>query len=119
MLLPRIATQIDIVVFETAAGQCPLKDWLRKLRNHEIEERIDSRLLSVRAGNLGKHAYSEGCWELKVDIAGGLRLYFMWITRNQMRNQILILCGGDKGSQTRDMARARQYWKEFKQINGI
>jgi putative addiction module killer protein len=66
--------------------------------------RILARLESARLGNLGDiRSVGDGASELRIDVGAGYRVYF---TRRQ-RVVIILLCGGDKSTQSRDIARAK------------
>lgn len=79
--------------------------WLSKLRDARAIARILARLESARMGNLGDvRSVGGGVSEMRVDVGAGYRVYF---TRRQ-RVVIVLLCGGDKSSQAKDVARARQ-----------
>jgi putative addiction module killer protein len=81
------------------------QDWLDGLRDQRVQVRIAARLRLAEAGNLGDWK-SVGCEvsEMRVDFGPGYRLYF---TR---RGNVLIvmLAGGDKSTQTRDIQRAQR-----------
>ena len=81
------------------------QDWLDGLRNQRVQVRIAARLRLAEAGNLGDWKSVGGeVSEMRVDFGPGYRLYF---TR---RGNILIvmLAGGDKSTQTRDIQRAQR-----------
>lgn len=83
-------------------------NWLSKLRDTRAKARILARLESVRLGNLGDvRSVGGGVSEMRIDVGAGYRVYF---TRRQ-RMVILLLCGGDKPSQVRDIAHAQQMAK--------
>ena len=85
-------------------------DWLLDLRDVRAKARILARLESARLGNLGDvRSVGDGVSEMRVDVGAGYRVYF---TRRQ-RVVIILLCGGDKSSQTRDIARAKQMVHEI------
>jgi putative addiction module killer protein len=78
--------------------------WLLNLRDTRARARILARLDSVRLGNLGDvKSIGGGVSEMRVDVGSGYRIYF---TRRH-RIVIILLVGGDKGTQTRDIARAK------------
>ena len=79
--------------------------WLRALRDMRAKARILARLESARLGNLGgARSVGGGVSEMRIDVGAGYRVYF---TRRQ-RVILVLLCGGDKSSQTKDIARAKQ-----------
>lgn len=84
------------------------QDWLDGLKDPRAQVRIAARLRMAEAGNLGDWKSVGGdVSEMRVDFGPGYRLYF---TR---RGSILIvmLAGGDKSSQTRDIKRAQRILK--------
>jgi putative addiction module killer protein len=86
------------------------QDWLDRLRDLRAQVRIAARLRLAEAGNLGDWKPVGGeVSEMRVDIGPGYRLYF---TR---KGSILIvmLAGGDKSTQARDIKRARRILKQL------
>jgi putative addiction module killer protein len=86
------------------------REWLDGLKDFKAQVRIAARLRSVGAGNLGDWGPIEGpLSELRVHVGPGYRLYFV------RRGTILIvlLNGGDKGSQKRDIQRAKKILSEL------
>jgi len=84
--------------------------WLAGLRDTKGKARILARLESVRLGNLGNSkSLGGGLHEMRVFAGPGYRVYFA------PRGEILIilLCGGDKSSQQRDVASARRLLAEL------
>lgn len=83
--------------------------WLDDLRDTQAQTRIAKRIVRVQSGLLGDvEAVGDGVSELRIHYGPGYRLYF--VTRQQV--VIILLCGGDKGSQARDIARAKEMAKE-------
>ena len=79
--------------------------WLFELRDLRAKARILARLESARLGNLGDARSVGGrVSEMRVDVGAGYRVYF---TRRQ-RVMLILLCGGDKSMQSRDIARAKR-----------
>ena len=72
---------------------------------------VDARLARVRAGNFGDcKSIGEGVFELRIHLGPGLRVYYA-LHGQQI---VILLGGGNKRSQVRDIRRAQQLWKEFK-----
>ena len=79
--------------------------WLRGLRDIRAKASIVSRAERIEDGNFGDHAsVGGGVSELRIDVGPGYRVYYA-IRRNTL---VILLCGGDKSSQTRDIRRAQQ-----------
>ena len=77
--------------------------WFRRLRDREARARIDSRIRRLSLGNPGDlRPVGEGVSEMRIDYGPGHRVYFL--QRGQAL--VVILAGGDKGSQERDIRRA-------------
>lgn len=78
--------------------------WLAGLRDVGARARIVNRIENVRRGTFGDaKSLGGGLWELRVDYGPGYRIYY---TR-QGDMVVLLLAGGNKSSQSRDIARAR------------
>ena len=86
------------------------RTWLDSLRDQRAQVRIVARLRYAEAGNLGDWAPIEGdVSELRIDYGPGYRLYF---TRRS-RVLVILLCGGDKSTQKRDIRRALRISSEL------
>lgn len=84
-------------------------EWLEGLADPKARQVIVSRLKRVAGGNLGDISYvGDGVSEMRVHYGPGYRLYF--VKRDE--SVILLLSGGDKGSQSRDIARAKMLAKQ-------
>jgi len=104
---------IAIHLYTTSAGQQPFISWLKKLEK-KTRTIINQRLIRLRIGNLGDCKPirgSNGVYELRVDYGPGYRVYF----GKSGSTIVVLLVGGDKGSQSRDIAKANQYWLDFKE----
>jgi putative addiction module killer protein len=78
-------------------------EWFRRLRDREAKARIDVRIRRLSLGNPGDvKRISANVSELRVDCGPGYRIYFTW--RGALL--IILLCGGDKGTQSQDIRRA-------------
>jgi putative addiction module killer protein len=78
--------------------------WLDGLRDRIAQRRIAQRIVRLEAGNFGDHKWWGKVGELRIDHGPGYRVY---MTR-QGEAVILLLVGGDKGSQDRDIAKAEE-----------
>jgi putative addiction module killer protein len=74
--------------------------------------KIEQRLDRLRLGNLGNfRSVGEGVCELKIDYGPGYRVYFGQVGTTI----VLLLCGGDKSTQDRDIRKAKEYWIDYEQ----
>ena len=109
--MPVFHTPKEVVAFRARDGQVPFEEWLDELNDKRAVARVLARLARVRQGNLGDcQPVGEGVSELRVDYGPGYRVYFG--QKGQML--VVLLCGGDKRTQDRDIRLARQFWREFK-----
>jgi putative addiction module killer protein len=85
--------------------------WLSKLSDQKAKARILARLASATLGNFGDcEPVGEGVSEMRMDVGAGYRIYY---TRTGSTIYIL-LAGGTKASQTKDIAKAKRMAREFK-----
>ena len=83
--------------------------WLDGLTDERARKSIAQRIARVQAGLLGDAKFFDGIGELRIDYGPGYRLYL--VKRGTVL--IILLCGGDKGSQARDIKRAKQMAKDY------
>ena len=71
---------------------------------------FQARVLRFETGNLGDHkSVGSGVWEARLDFGPGYRIYF----GKDGKSVILLLAGGSKASQGRDIRRAQTYWQDY------
>ncbi len=88
--------------------------WLGALRDRKAQARILARIASAQHGNFGdSKALGEGVSEMRIDVGGGYRMYFM----RRGGTVYLLLAGGDKSTQTRDIQRAKRMAQNLKQTD--
>ena len=79
-------------------------EWFAALRDARARSRIAARIVRVEAGNFGDcKSVGNSVSELRIDHGPGYRVYFTI----RDRELVILLCGGDKGSQRRDVAKAK------------
>jgi putative addiction module killer protein len=92
-------------------GSCPFEEWMTSLRDQRARAKIRTRIGRVRLGNLGNcEPVGGGVLELKIDYGPGYRVYFGQVGMKL----VVLLCGGDKDSQSEDIKRAIEYWEDYK-----
>ena len=104
-------TPKEVVVFRAKDGRVPFEEWLDDLKDKKAVAQVLARLARVRQGNLGDcKSVGGGVSELRVDYGPGYRVYF----GQKGRTLVVLLCGGDKRTQDREIRLAKQYWHDFK-----
>lgn len=107
------ATPKLLIAYETANGKKPFEEWISGL-DGTVAMRIDARINRVAKGNFGDvQPVGEGVSELRIFFGAGYRVYFAHI-EDQL---VVLLCGGDKSSQSKDIETAKSYWTDFKRRN--
>ena len=87
-------------------------DWLIGLADHKGKALILNRLANAALGNLGDcEPAGEGVSEMRIHYGPGYRVYFV----RSGATVFELLCGGDKASQRRDIARAKQMARDLKE----
>lgn len=86
------------------------RSWLNSFKDIKFKQRISDRIDRLQEGNIGdtKHIWGN-LYELRFFFGSGYRIYFTKI-ENKI---ILLLCGGDKSTQSKDIKRARTILEEI------
>jgi len=92
-------------------GVEPYTTWFEGLRDKKTRLRIATRVSRMNSGNFGDFkSLKGGVFELRIPFGSGYRVYFA----EDGNTVVLLLCGGDKSSQDKDIEKAKAYWKEYK-----
>ncbi len=104
------ATPKEIGIYETLDGKSPFIEWLNSLKDINAKAKIIKRIERIKLGNLGDYkSVGKGICELRIDHGAGYRIYF-----GQVGNTIvIILCGGDKNTQDKDIIAAQEYGEDY------
>lgn len=104
-------TEQEVRLYARLDGIAPFTQWYRGLRDESIARRIRERLARIRVGNFGDfRSVGGGVQELRIPVGPGIRVYF----GRDGDSVVVLLCGGDKQSQRRDIRRAQLYWNEYR-----
>ena len=97
-------------LFRLPSKEAPFETWMNKL-NLETRVKINAYLLRVCHGGAKKNIRSlnDRIFEIKISSGPGYRVYF----GEKESKIILLLLGGDKGSQKRDILKAKGYWRIY------
>ena len=100
-----------VEVYVARDGAEPFTKWLDGLRDRQARALIRVRLDRISLGNFGdSRPVGEGVMETRIDFGPGYRVYF----GRDGEVLVVLLCGGDKGTQDRDIRRAREYWTDYR-----
>lgn len=91
-------------------GKNHFRIWLESLEL-SIKARVQARLFRVENGNFGDcKSLGDGVYELRFIVKTGYRVYF----GKEQNKIVLLLIGGDKSSQLKDIKKAKELWLENK-----
>ena len=100
----------DITVF-TILRSATFDRWLRRMRDRQAINRIVARLLAVEDGLLGDvRPVGDSVSEMRIQYGPGYRIYFI----KQQTKLVILLCGGIKDSQRRDIQKAKRMAREWR-----
>jgi len=98
-----------ILIYQDENGNEPYSSWFKSLKDRRGKARIETRLQRLGTGNYGDcEPVGTGVFELRMFFGPGYRVYF----GEEAENIVVLLCGGDKDTQNRDISTAKEYWKE-------
>ena len=87
-------------------------EWFENLHDLKTKMRIAARVNRARVGNFGEYkVLDDGVCEMKIDFGPGYRVYYA----QEGLHVYLLLVGGDKSSQTADIAKAKKMWRTIKE----
>ncbi|HTL12472.1 MAG TPA: type II toxin-antitoxin system RelE/ParE family toxin, partial [Bdellovibrionota bacterium] len=100
------STPRGVLVYEQPSGRRPFETWFFGIQDQVTAGRVLTRLSRVEQGNLGDvKNLGEGLHEMRLAFGVGYRIYFAFVGETM----IVLLSGGDKGSQNRDIQQARSF----------
>ncbi|GHV28384.1 hypothetical protein FACS1894167_05230 [Synergistales bacterium] len=103
------ATPKQIIYYKTLDGKVPYEIWYSEIKDVRLKQIVVKRLERVESGNYGDcKTVGDGVLELRFH-AFGVRIYFAEIGGVI----VLLLCGGDKSNQIKDITKAKDYWNEY------
>lgn len=98
-----------LLIYRTKNNKEPFTQWLYSLRDKVVRARIEARLARIVNGNYGDHKRFGGLIELRFDFGKGYRAY----CAEDGEIIVLLITGGDKSRQERDIKRAREYLEDY------
>lgn len=101
----------ELKLLELDGGRCPFEDWYRGIRHKQTRLRIAARLFRVQTGNMGDcKPLAQWVFELRLNFGPGYRIYFA----QYGQTLVVLLAGGDKSTQQRDIEAAQGMWESSK-----
>ena len=102
---------MNVEIYQDKHGREPFSQWLGSIKDNRTRARIDNRLERLRVGNFGdSRSLGSGLYELRLHFGPGYRIYY----GKQGNRIVVLLVGGDKSSQARDIGRAQRYFEDYK-----
>jgi putative addiction module killer protein len=102
----------EVRLYQDRRGRCPFESWLNRLRDVKARAIVRERIARLMLGNFGdSKSLGEGIRELRVAYGPGYRLYYGL----EGTTIIVLLCGGAKSSQERDIVAAKAYWDDYRE----
>ena len=97
--------------YQTAAGKTPFQDWLENIKDPVLMAKINNRLQFLAQGYMPDFDHvGQGVFETRIHTGGGIRIYF-YPHKNTL---IILLCGGIKKTQKKDIQKAIEYANDFR-----
>jgi putative addiction module killer protein len=101
---------IELVVYVTEEGKAPFEDWFAKL-DTAVALKVRTALARIETGNLGDvKPVGQGVSERRITFGPGYRVYF----GQDGGKLVILLCGGTKKRQSRDIEQAKVFWNDYK-----
>lgn len=98
-------------VYETADGKCPFNDWFDDL-DSAAAVKVTTALARMEHGNFGDvKPVGQGVSERRITFGPGYRIYF----GRDGDDLVILLCGGSKKHQSKDIGAAKELWDDYKQ----
>ena len=106
--------QLKTVLFYKTKNKEPVLEWIKTL-DKTTRSRVFVRLERLKDGNYGDHKRFKGIVELRLHFGKGYRVYF----GEDGKNIVILLSGGDKSSQRKDIKNALMHWEDYNEQKKI
>ena len=104
--------EIELLLYHPGRSS-PFSDWLGSLKDPRAVAIVRARLNRIRLGNFGDcRSVGGGVQELRIDYGPGFRVYF----GRRSPFAVVLLVGGSKKSQAKDIETARKFWREYSDV---
>jgi putative addiction module killer protein len=100
----------EVLYYKTGLGGFPFRECRARIADDDTRAAVDARIARLRGGNFGdSKPIGSGASENRIHVGSGYRIYY-----GIDSDKIVLLCAGDKSTQDRDIAAAKEYWKDYK-----
>jgi putative addiction module killer protein len=100
----------EVLYYKTVAGRSPFRESRNRITDDDTRAAVDARIARLRGGNFGdSKPIGEGAAENRIHVGAGYRIYY-----GIDGEDVVLLCAGDKSTQDRDIAMAKDHWKDYK-----
>jgi putative addiction module killer protein len=101
-----------VIIYKRIDGKRPFIEWSDSIKDKQAMQRVLARVARVRSGNFGdSKSVGAGVIELRIPYGPGYRVYF----GRDGAFLVVLLCGGDKSSQSKDIENAKKYWSNYQE----
>lgn len=101
---------IKVSKFVADHDWCPFDIWIDSLKDAKAKARILVRVERLSSGNEGYwKSVGDDVRELIIDVGKAYRVYYGWTGKEA----VLLLCGGSKSKQSKDIEQAKEYWRQY------
>ncbi len=101
---------MDIRKYQREDGKVPFDIWFDELKDKRARTKVLVRIKRVELGNFGDaRSLGEGVYELRITEGQAYRVYYGYAGR-----EIVLLSGGNKSTQQKDIKKAKQYWSHYR-----
>lgn len=108
-IVEKVKSAYEILIYETASGNEPFNDWLDSLDN-SVKGKVIARVDRLKKGLFGNaKALKDGLYELKFKNPA-FRIYYAIVGKQV----ILLVSGGDKNQQSKDIKEAKEYLADYR-----
>jgi putative addiction module killer protein len=106
---------LEIRYYVASGGHQPFADWFAEL-DPAARAKVAGAIVRMEHGNLSNvKSVGEGVLEYRIDFGPGYRVYF----GRDGEVLVILLTGGTKKRQQRDIATAKEYWRDYKQTKRL
>jgi putative addiction module killer protein len=105
-----VPKEVEVRIYAGQDGAEPYTEWESRLRDRTARARIRARIGRLRLGHFGDSKRVGEVFELRIHVGPGYRVYY----GREGDALVILLCGGEKRPQARDIERAETYWRDYR-----